>query len=233
MHAFCSGSPMKLAPLAVAISLLSVGPLAAAEPTGPGPEYQIDPKMTQTSPEGTYTIEQYHKADANDDWTWQAWVRAKDSMDRATLLKPDQDYPAGFRFSNDLHYLVRMQKTGSGEATLYLYRLGKDGFESATAKPFGDLVWAFFYSRPESRKIKRPDFHMSVNLVKGLDEDYRWMGVDWPKNRYVVIALSGETDTHGQIGTVNDWRCRYDLQTGKFDVPKEFAENNAKALMPR
>jgi len=210
-----------------------VGPLAAAEPTGPGPEYQIDPKMTQTSPEGTYTIEQYHKADANDDWTWQAWVRAKDSMDRATLLKPDQDYPAGFRFSNDLHYLVRMQKTGSGEATLYLYRLGKDGFESATAKPFGDLVWAFFYSRPESRKIKRPDFHMSVNLVKGLDEDYRWMGVDWPKNRYVVIALSGETDTHGQIGTVNDWRCRYDLQTGKFDVPKEFAENNAKALMPR
>jgi len=233
MHAFCSGSPMKLAPLAVAISLLSVGPLAAAEPTGPGPEYQIDPKMTQTSPEGAYLIEQYHKADANDDWTWQAWVRAKDSKDRATLLKPDQDYPAGFRFSNDLHYLVRMQKTGSGEATLYLYRLGRDGFESATAKPFGDLVWAFFYSRPESRKIKRPDFHMSVNLVKGLDEDYRWMGVDWPKNRYIVIALSGETDTHGQIGTVNDWRCRYDLQTGKFDVPREFAENNAKALVPR
>ena len=224
---------MKLACLAAAISLLCVGSASAAEPTGPGPEYQIDPKMTQTSPDGAYTIEQYHKADANDDWTWQAWVRAKETKDKATLLKPDQDYPAGFRFSSDLHSLVRMQKTGSGEATLYLYHLGKDGFESATAKPFGDLAWAFFYGRAESRKIKRPDFHKSVNLVKGLDEDYRWMGVDWPKNRYVVVALSGETDTHGQIGTVNDWRCRYDLQTGKFDVPKDFAKNNAQALVPQ
>jgi hypothetical protein len=223
---------MKLACLVVAISLLSLCSASAAEPTRPGPEYQIDPEMTQTSSGGAYTIEQYHKADANDDWTWQTWVRAKDSKDKATLLKPDQDYAAGFRFSSDLHYLVRMQKTGSGEATLYLYRLGKDGFESATAKPFGDLAWAFLYGRAEARKIKRPDFHMSVNLVKGLDEDYRWMGVDWPKDRYVVVALSGETDTHGQIGTVNDWRCRYDLQTGKFDVPKEFAKNNAQALVP-
>jgi hypothetical protein len=224
---------MKLACLAVVISLLAVCPLAAAEPAGPGPEYKIDPEMTQTSPDAAYTIEQYHKSDADDNWTWQAWVRAKDSKDRATLLKPDQDYAAGFRFSNDLHYLVRMQKTGSGEATLYLYRFGKDGFESATAKPFGDLAWAYFYSRAESRKIKRPDFHMMVNLVKGLDEDYRWLGVDWPNNRYVVVALSGETDTHGQVGTVNDWRCRYDLQTGKFDVPEQFAKPNAKALVPR
>ena len=227
---------MKLACLALAISLLSICPLAAAEPAGPGPEYKIDPEMTQASPEGVYTIEQYHKADADDNWTWQAWVRAKDSKDKATLLKPDQDYPAGFRFSNDLHYLVRMQKTGSGEATMYLYRLGKDGFESATAKPLGDLAWAFFYSRPESRKIERPDFHMSVNLVKGLDDNYRWLSVDWPANRYIVISLSGEVEPnrrHHQIGTVNDWRCRYDLQAGRFDVPKEFAKDNARALLRR
>ena len=223
---------MKLACLAVAISLVLAAPVSAAEPTGPGPEYTIDPKATQTSPEDAYTIEQYYKADANDDWTWQAWIRAKDSKDKATLLKPDQDYPAFFRFTNDLHHLVRIQKTGSGESTLFLYRLGKGNFESATAKPFGDLVWAFLYSRPEARKIRRPDFHMSVNLVKGLDEDYRSLGVDWPKNRYIVVALYGETDTHGQVATVNDWRCRYDLQTGKFDVPGEFAKANAKALVP-
>jgi hypothetical protein len=33
--------------------------------------------------------------------------------------------------------------------------------------------------------------------------------------------------------TINGWRCRYDLQTGKFDVPKEFAKDNAKALLPQ
>ena len=79
---------MKLACLAVAISFVLAGPVAAAQPTGPGPEYKIDPDMTQTSPDGAFTIEQYHKADANDDWTWQAWVRAKDSGDKATLLRP-------------------------------------------------------------------------------------------------------------------------------------------------
>jgi hypothetical protein len=48
----------------------------------------------------------------------------KNSKDKATLLKPEQGYPAGFRFTNDMRYLVRMHKTGSGEATLYLHRQG-------------------------------------------------------------------------------------------------------------
>lgn len=224
---------MKLACFSVAFSLLFAGPIAMAAPAGPGPDYTLDSKATQTSPDGAFTIEQYHKADADDNWTWQAWVRPKDSQDKATPLKPDQDYPAGFRFSNDMHTLVRMQKTGSGEATLFLYRQGKDGFESATKKPFGDMVWDFFYSRPESRNIRKPDFHMSVGLVKGLDEDYRGIE-DWPKNRYIVVGLAGEiepTHRHGQITTVNGWQCRYDLQTGKFDVPKAFAKDNAKALV--
>ena len=54
--------------------------------------------------------------------------------DKLTLLKPEQqDYAAGFRFTNDSRWLVRMQKTGSGEADLYLYMLGPDGFVAATA----------------------------------------------------------------------------------------------------
>jgi len=47
---------------------------------------------------------------------------------------------------------------------------------------------------------------MSVNLVKGLDDNCRWMGEDWPANRYIVISLSGEVEPnrhHHQIGTVN------------------------------
>ena len=41
-------------------------------------------------------------------------------------------------------------------------------------------------------------------------------------NRYLLIALNGEASIEGrkpqQTGVVNDWRCRYDLQTGEFDV---------------
>ena len=82
------------------------------------------------------------------------------------------DYPAGFRFTNDLKWLVRMQKTGSGESTLYLYRLGPQGFVPATKKPLGELAWAYFKSRPEWQKAKKdPEYHISANLLKGTEEN--------------------------------------------------------------
>jgi hypothetical protein len=31
---------------------------------------------------------------------------------------------------------------------------------------------------------------------------------------------------------VRGWRMRYDLETGKFDVPAEFLKNNADVLKP-
>jgi hypothetical protein len=129
---------------------------AAAETAGPSADYKIDPEYTSTSPDGATTIEQYAKTDADGNDTWQFWAR---HGDKPTLLKPEQqDYSAGFRFTNDSRWLMRTQKTGSGEANLYLYKLGPDGFVAATAKPLSDLAWAYFYSRPDSRKIMKPDF---------------------------------------------------------------------------
>lgn len=152
------------------------------------------------------------------------------------MLEPEQpDYAAGFRFTNDSQWLVRMQKTGSGSADLYLYRLGPQGFVAATPKPLSELAWAYFASLPDSRKIGMPDYHIEAGLVKGIDENYRWMGVKWPDSRYLVISLSGQVspnDQHGRIRSLRGWRCRYDLQKGTFDVPPGFAENNAKTIAP-
>jgi hypothetical protein len=76
----------------------------------------------------------------------------------------------------------------------------------------------------------------SAYLLEGLEENYRGLGVDWPANRYVLITLSGDADVKDrkpmQTGVVNGWRCRYDLQTGKFDVPALFSRDNAKAIVP-
>ena len=36
-----------------------------------------------------------------------------------------------------------------------------------------------------------------------------------------------------QTNVVRGWRCRYDLETGKFDVPALFLDNNVKALVPQ
>jgi hypothetical protein len=215
------------------ISLCSIG-TTAAQLAGPPAGYKIDPKFVKTSPDGAITIEQYVNKDT-DDYKWQFWVRRQGTF---TLLDPDPaDYPAGFLFTNDLKWIVREQKIGAGESTLYLYRLAAHGHVAASKKPLGDLAWAFLKTRPDWRKIaKKPEYHESANLLEGLDENYRSLSVDWPANRYILITLSGDADIKGrkpmQTSVVHGWRCRYDLQTGKFDAPALFSKNNAKAVMP-
>lgn|SRR5436190_668973 len=220
-------------PAAIGVFVACAVATVAAQAAGPPADYKLDAEYTATSPDGATTIEQYAKVDADGDYTWQFWARHGLAF---TLLEPEQpDYAAGFRFTNDSQWLVRMQKTGAGYSSLYLYRLRPQGFVAATRKPLSDLAWAYFNSLPASRKIRRPDFHIAADLVKGTGENYRWMRVNWPDNRYLVISLSGDVSPnrqHGQIRALRGWRCRYDLQKGTFDVPPEFADNNVKAIAP-
>ena len=206
---------------------------AAALPTAPPAGYTIEEKWTQKSPDGGTTIEQYVNKDDDEDWKWQFWVRRQGAF---ALLNPEAaGYPADFVFTNDLKWIIRVQKQGSGEATLYLYRLTPEG-RVTSRKPLGDLAWDFMKTRPDWRKIlKKPEYHISVYPLDGLEDNYRGLGVDWPANRYLLLTLSGEADVKGrkreQTGVVNGWRCRYDLETGKFDVPAMFSRGNAKAVV--
>ena len=214
------------------IGVCSIGTAAAQRP-GPPAGYEINPEFNKTSSDGAITIEQYVNKDT-DDYKWQFWVRRQGTF---TLLDPEPaDYPAGFLFTNDLKWIVREQKTGSGEATLFLYRLTPHGTVPASKKPLGDLAWAYMKRHPDWRKIKKaPEYHQSAYLLEGLAENYRDLGVHWPANRYLLITLSGDADIKGrkpmQTSVVHGWRCRYDLQTGKFDVPAVFSGHNAKAVV--
>jgi hypothetical protein len=100
------------------------------------------------------------------------------------------------------------------------------------------LVASLATSFATTADAEDPEYHISANLLKGTEENYRWLGVDWPeKNWYLLIGLSGDADIKTrkpmQTGVVNGWRCRYDLQTGKFDVPPLFSNGNAKAVVPQ
>jgi hypothetical protein len=221
--------------LASSVGLVLACAIGAAigQPAGPSADYKIDADYTSTSPDGTTTIEQYAKTAADGDSTWQFWARHQGKL---TMLEPEQpDYSAGFRFTNDSNWVVRMQKTGSGEQSLYLYKLAPQGFVAATSKPLDDLAWAYFKSGPDYRKVRAPDFHFFAGLLKGVDDNYHWMGENWPDSRYLVISLSGDVlpnSHHGQLQPVRGWHCRYDLKTGKFDVPADFAKSNAEAIAP-
>lgn len=225
---FRTAPGLALALLALALTLAASPALAAS---GPPPDYVLtdNADLAFTSPDGATRIEQYMREGKDFDIKWQAWARRGEQM---TELKPEQGYGAGFRFTADSQWLVRMQKTGSGEQDLFLYHVENGAFVNATKTSLSDLAWAYFHSRPDTKKMKL-DFHISANLMKGSEEAYRWLGVDWPANRYLVISLSGEMDKHPKTVAVKglaDWRCRYDLKTGKFDVPAMFARGNAEAL---
>jgi hypothetical protein len=232
VNAFCRPAQLPVLGLVVGLAL---APTLAATPglaaSGPPPDYILtdNADLAFTSPDGATGIEQYMKDSGDFDVKWQAWARRGEQM---TELKPEQGYGAGFRFTPDSQWLVRMQKTGSGEQDLYLYHVEKGVFVNATKTSFSDLAWAYFHSRPDTGKMKL-DYHISANLVKGTEEAYRRLRVHWPDNRYLVISLSGEMDKHPKNVAVKglaDWRCRYDLKTGTFDVPAMFAKTNAEAL---
>jgi hypothetical protein len=219
--------------LFVACSIGICSAAAAAPPAAPPAGYRIDEEYTRKSPDGAVTIEQYFND--TDDWKWQFWVRRPGAF---RLLDPEPaDYPANFIFTNDQKWIVRMQKIGSGASTLHLYRLTPQGYLRASKKPLGELAWDYLKTRRDWRKlVKAPEYHDSAFLLEGLEENYRGLGVDWPANRYLLISLSGDADVKGrkpmQTGVVRGWRCRYDLQTGKFDVPALFSRDNAKAVVP-
>ena len=211
--------------LALALTLAAAPALAAS---GPPPGYILtdNADLAFTSPDGATKLEQYMNDGGDFDVKWQVWARQGEQM---TELKPEQGYGAGFRFTSDSQWLVRMQKTGSGSQDLFLYHVENGAFTNATKKSLSDLAWAYFHSQ---HKMKL-DYHISANLVKGTEEAYRWLDVKWPDNRYLVISLGGEYDKHPKnvaMKGLGGWQCRYDLVTGKFDVPAMFAKENAEAL---
>jgi hypothetical protein len=222
---FCRPAPF----LALALTLATAPALAASGPP-PGFILTDNADLAFTSPDGATKLEQYMKDSGDWDVKWQVWARRGEQM---TELKPEQGYGAGFRFTNDSQWLVRMQKTGSGEQDLFLYHVENGTFVNATKKPLSDLAWAYFYGRPETKKFAKLDYHITANLMEGTEEAYRSLGMDLPNNRYLVISLGGEYDKHPKnvaVKGLGGWQCRYDLATGKFDVPAMFAKENAEAL---
>jgi hypothetical protein len=221
--------------------ILGIVPAAPALAGGPGAGFKLRAEDAVISPDRAVRVEQYSKDLQDKGFLYQFW-----SFDRGHrhgfLLNHGEGvdlagYAAGFRFSPDSRWLVRMQKLGAGYSTLFLYRRKRHQFLPATTKPLGDLAWDYFFDSPEAKATHRDPKdrdaldHAHAILLKGMDENYAWLGEHWPDSRFVVISLS--FDAQGEekpLPWIEGWRCVYDLKTGTFSVPPDFAENNAKAV---
>ena len=220
---------------------LAFATAAPASAEGPGAGFNLKADGTFMSPDKTMQLEQYVKAQEDENLLYQFWTFDRDHR-HPFLLNPGENddlagYAAGFRFSPDSQWLVRMQKLGAGSQTLFLYRRNGYQFSPATRKPLGNLAWDYFFTTRASKRMHRDPKdpyaldHAFVGLVKGMEENYAWMGEHWPDSRYVVISLS--FDMQGEevkAPWIEGWHCVYDLETAAFSVPPDFADNNAKAV---
>jgi hypothetical protein len=219
---------------------LALAVVAPASADGPQAGFKLNEKYTEASPDRQMQVEQYAKEGKDGDLLYQFWTFDSDHR-HPFLLNPGEGddlagYAAGFRFSPDSQWLVRMQKLGAGSQTLFLYRRKGYQFPPATTKPLGNLAWDYFFTTPASKGMHRDPKdryaldHAFVGLVKGMEENYAWMGEHWPDGRYIVISLSFDMQGEDKPGPwIEGWHCVYDLKTGAFSVPPDFAENNAKA----
>ena len=221
--------------------LLGVAAATPARAEGPGAGFKLRAEDASISPNRALRVEQYSKDMKDEGFLYQFWTFDRDHR-HAFLLNPAEGvdlagYPAGFRFGPDSQWLVRMQKLGAGYSTLFLYRRTGYQFLPATTKPLGELAWDYFFNSPASKATHRDPKdgdsldHAQAILLKGMDDNYAWLGEHWPNNRYIVISLS--FDAQGEekpLPWIEGWRCVYDLKTATFSVPPDFAENNAKAI---
>jgi hypothetical protein len=225
--------------------LLLLG-LAAATPAhaaGPGPEFKLrqDANDIFISPDKQIRVEQCAADKGDEGFLYQFWT-FDDTRQHPSPLNPGETtdlagYPAGFRFSPDSQWLVRMQKTGAGFQDLFLYRRSGFEFSAATKKPLSEMAWDYFWASPASKKLRRDPkerdslSHVFAALLKGMDDNYAWLGQRWPDSRYVVISPNFDAQGEGKpLPYIEDWWCAYDLKTGAFSVPAAFAEHNAKAI---
>lgn len=138
--------------------------LAVAADRGPG-EY------VDKAPSGEYSIVQRYiepkdPQDNQDFGAWEAILHFADkSKSDATLAaNPDRYlWPADYRMSPDEHWILRLQKTGSGENSALLYHVDSNGQVWRLEQHLDDLAFALVTA---GSHLSRSDYyHIGVSLV--------------------------------------------------------------------
>ena len=157
--------------------LLGIATAAPARADSPRTGFKLRAEDTLISPDRALWVEQYSKDLKDEGFLYQFWT-FDGGHRHGFLLNPGEGvdlagYAAGFRFSPDSQWLVRMQKLGAGYSTLFLYRKKGYQFLPATTKPLGDLAWDYFYNSPASKATHRDPKdrdsldHAQAILLKG------------------------------------------------------------------
>ena len=106
-----------------------------------------DPGAPVVSPEKHYKIIQTRQEDGGPGWSWTGKVIFSDSRYPNFTLEPSAlCWPALYYISPDEHWILRIQKTGSGDNDVFLYQVSDGGITQATEPSFGEMIWNYYLS---------------------------------------------------------------------------------------
>jgi hypothetical protein len=166
-------------------------------------------EFVEKSPKGSFTITQRwakpeHIASDTDcnnsDCGWQAVLDFADKSKRDVQLAAHPEWyvwPADYRISADEQWIIRDQKTGSGENALFLYRITRDGQVWRLAGSIDDAVFAALLA--PLHRTRADYYHLRVALVS-------W---DLPAGRLHLKASATPNDREHEL--ISGRAVAYDL----------------------
>ncbi len=99
-------------------------------------EAKVKDEVT-TSPRGTFEIVQHYEGD------WTQSVRFIHASARTVILEQGISWPARYYISPDARWILRVQKSGSGDNISFLYHLDDHGQLSRKEERIGELGFAY------------------------------------------------------------------------------------------
>jgi hypothetical protein len=112
-----------------------------------------------TAPQGTYSITQHYAG------SWMATLHFQDASRSEALLAADPDrypWPALYYISPNDEWIFRVQKTGSGENTAFLYHVERNGRVWRMAQRLDDLAFAWLAREHVARERY---FHTGIEFL--------------------------------------------------------------------
>lgn len=120
-------------------------------------------------------------------------------------------WPGIYSISPNEHWLLRTQKTGSGDSTAILYRVEENGRVSEVVS-FDDLLWGI--SDTTSRLKKKELYHTCVSKFAWSED-----------NGTLEIVLRGSNASKSE--DVIECRIQYDLKSNRAAIKKTNSEQGA------
>ncbi|WP_170157182.1 polysaccharide biosynthesis/export family protein [Roseimicrobium gellanilyticum] len=170
------------------------------------------------SPSERFRIDQYHTT-GGDIWDWEFWVSRKGGAPPVKLSTGARDpamYGAGFSFHPSEKWLLRTQKTGSGDNVVVLYRITKQEtfVRTDAGSTLDELAWA--------------EFDRVYSLAGDATQRYHagcgFLGWE-PDGETLRLRL---TAAHCGEAYRADWTVHYHLKTKKFFFASDDRAHNKR-----